>query len=177
MVLMELVFKLNYIKIKCILDLNKTKMNTKLTNLLLVILLTLILSSCKNNADVERAIETFFVFIIQIVSFILFGISSLVLSIIGSTSKTNTPKIIGSIILGVFTLISIICFAMIIEINPKRDYIFFAFVVDAIFIGVSIFFLTKSKNKIGINAAITDDYLDKVIESKEEEEIDEMESI
>ena len=153
-------------------------MKTKLTNLVLVAFLILLITSCKDNADVERAIETFFVFVIQVISFVLFGISSLVLSIIGASNKTNTAKIIGGILMGVFTLISVVCLFMIIEINPKRDYIYVAFLIDFIVIAISLFFLTKKKGASQLETGIiTDKDLDQIIESKEENDIDELESI
>ena len=142
-------------------------MKSKLTHLFLALTLILLLSSCRNNAEVERAIQTFFIFVLQLVSFLLFGTPSIILSVVGSTSKKDTPKIIGSILLGVFTLVSISCFVAIQDINPKRDYIYFAFLVDAVVIGVSLYFLTKSKKVTVRPEVVTDEYLDKIIEDKE----------
>jgi len=125
------------------------------------------MSSCRDNAAAQKAIETFFIFVLQIVSFALFGISSLILSVVGSTAKTSTPKIIGGILLGIFIIITVSCFNEIQRINPKRDYIYIAFVVDALIIGLSIFYLTKSKKEVEMNDIKSTEELDKIIEAEE----------
>ena len=70
----------------------------KTTYLIPLLFLAVVMASCKNSAEIDRAIETFFVFVIQIISFGLLGISSLVICIVG---KTTTAKVIGGILLGI----------------------------------------------------------------------------
>lgn len=153
-------------------DLIKTLMKTKHANLLVLLLLIMILPSCRNNADVERAFETFLMFLVQIITFVLFGISSIVLSIISSlgSTKSSTPKIIGIILVTIFALITAICLMITVEINPKRNYIFFAFVVDAMAIFLSVFFLFKPKGESAQISAqnYSTAQLDKIIEIKPE---------
>lgn len=148
-------------------------MKSKHSNLLLLILLVVILSSCRaSSADVDRAIETFLMFVLQIVAFVLLGISSLVLSIISSlaSTKSNTPKIIGIILVSLFALTTSICLMITIDINPKRNYIFFAFVIDAMVIFLSVFFLFKPKGESSQLQAqnYSNAQLDKIIEIKPE---------
>jgi len=158
-------------------------MTSKQKSIIALIFLVIVMTSCRNNREAERAIQTFFVFVIQVVSFVLFGISSLVLSIVGSSSKTSTPRIIGIVLLSIFALITTVCFMLIQDINPNRDYIYFAFVVDVVLIGLSIFFLTKPRKSVSVangntgQPEITDEYLDKIIESEAVDEIDELEQI
>lgn len=147
-------------------------MKTKHVNLLVLLLIILILPSCRNNADVERAFETFLMFIVQIITFVLFGISSIVLSIVSSlgSTKSSTPKIIGIILVTIFALITAICLMITIEINPKRNYIFFAFVIDTMAIFLSVFFLFKPKGESAQVSAqnYSNTHLDKIIEVKAE---------
>ena len=156
-------------------------MTSRQKSVLTLFLLVLLLTSCRHDREAERAIQTFFVFVIQVVSFVLFGISSLVLSILSVSGKNKSLKVVGTILLIVFSLVTLFCFMMIQDINPRRDFIYFAFVVDAVVIGISIYFLAKPQNSTQqINsrqAQVTDEYLDKIIESEEVDEIDELEQL
>lgn len=153
-------------------------MNIKNINILIILVIILIFTSCKNNADLEKAIEIFFIFVIQVISFVLFGIAGIVLSIVSSNSKTNTTKIIGGILIGIFTIVSIICLLITLDINPKKNYIYFVFLIDFIIISISIFFLAKNKytgNKLTHNS--NEDYLEQIIESNTDKEINDIDSL
>ena len=67
-------------------------------------------------------------------------------------------------------LITAICLMITIEINPKRNYIFFAFVIDAMAIFLSAFFLLKPKGEPAHVTAqnYSNEQLDKIIEVKAE---------
>jgi len=140
-------------------------------NVLILLYLMLLTVSCQNNNDIGRAVNTFMVFTLQIISFVLFGIAGLVLSIVSSTSKTNTPKTIGIILLSIFSLFSLINFFKVIDINPNESYIYYSFFVDVVIIGISIYFLTKSKESRYENEDVTDDFLDEIINSELDDEI------
>lgn len=146
-------------------------MKFQLKSLLIVLSLILLTVSCQNNNDIGRAVNTFMIFILQVISFVLFGVSALVLSIVSSSSKTNTPKTIGVILLSIFSLFSLINFFKVVDINPNENYIYYSFFVDVVVISISIYFLTKSKAPKYENEDVTDDFLDEIINSELEDEI------
>ena len=146
-------------------------MKFQLKSLLIVLSLILLTVSCQNNNEIGRAVNTFMIFILQVISFVLFGVSALVLSIVSSSSKTNTPKTIGVILLSIFSLFSLINFFKVVDINPNENYIYYSFFVDVVVISISIYFLTKSKAPKYENEDVTDDFLDEIINSELEDEI------
>lgn len=145
------------------------KIRTK--NLILIMCIAILFASCRNTNDFDRAVGTFMVFILQVISFVLFGVSALVLSIVSSSSKTNTTKIMSIVLLSIFALFSLINFSKVTDINPNQNYIYYSFFIDVIIIGISVYFLTKSKPSKFDNEDVTDDYLDKIIDSELENEI------
>lgn len=138
----------------------KLTMNKHLAVLALIALM-IIMASCNdsNKAEVDRAIQVFFLGVLEVINMLLFGIVSVVFCVLSVTSPKQAFKILGWIFLSIFFLFTMIIFVVVIDHKPKNPQIFFVFLIAFGMIVVSLVFATKkSKHVIQKNNA---DLLDK----------------
>jgi len=97
----------------------------------------------------------------------------MVLCITGSNKpKPNSQSLIGSILLIIFTLVTIFTLIITLNIKPKRFYIYFAFFIDSIIIFIGFFFLLKkSKEKMSSKDSKS---LDDIIKNNTIDEFDDI---
>lgn len=138
----------------------KLTMNKHLAVLALIALM-IIMASCNdsNKAEVDRAIQVFFLGVIEVINMLLFGIVSVVFCVLSVTSPKPAFKILGWIFLSIFFLFTMIIFVAVLDHKPKNPQIFFVFLIAFGMKVVSLVFaMKKSKHVIQKNNA---DLLDK----------------
>lgn len=112
--------------------------------------ITIFLISCNNGAkqEMNRAVEVFFLGVLQVLNMSLFGISSLVLCILSITSTKPVFKILGGILLGIFFLFMSLGLMAVTRANPKHFDIYILFILEIVMIiAAFICLLIKPKNK------------------------------
>ena len=134
-----------------------------------ILVATLFLGSCRNGQqeNFNRAVEVFFLGVLQVINMIFFGTASLILCIISGTNPKQIFKVLGGVFLGLFSLFALIGFVNVIEANPRENDIFIIFLMEFAMIIVSMIFVFK-KPKATINPANNEKYLDKIIDEKDE---------
>lgn len=146
----------------------KTLNLTKI-NLALVIAIAVLLVSCRaNQANVDRAVGVFFIGVLQVINMIIFGIAGLIMCIVSSTSNKQIYKILGWIFFGIFSLFTVMGFMALTEIGPRHNEIYVIFMMEAAMMIISLIFVLKKPNPKQKQQAVDSNYLDKVINDKDE---------
>jgi len=120
----------------------------------LLLLLTGILVACKNSSkeNFDRAVEVFFLGVLQVINLILFGVTALVFSIISATNSKPVFKTLGAVFLGIFTVFMIMGFLAVTRAQPRHFDIYIIFTVEAVMIIVAfICVLIKPKKSTVIS--------------------------
>lgn len=122
-----------------------------------LLFIVFMLIACHNGSkeNVNRAVEVFFLGVLQVINLILFGVSAVVFSAISITSNKPVFKILGGIFLGIFTIFFLMGFFAVSSARPKHFDIYIIFAVEAIMIIVAfICLIIKPKKNIAATTPI-----------------------
>ena len=144
-------------------------LNLTRINLVLLVAATVFLISCRGNqANVDRAVGVFFVGVLQVINMIFFGVAALILCIVSATNSKQVYKVLGWVFLGIFILFTLMGFMAITELKPRHGEIYVVFMMEAAMIIVALIFVIKKPNPKQKQQAVDANYLDKVINDKDE---------
>jgi hypothetical protein len=141
-------------------------MKSNLTRSIIIVTLLLLLTSCRNNADVNRGVEVFFLGVLQVLNMIFFGICAVVFSVLAGTGGKMVFKTLGGIFLGLFFLFTAMGFSEVQGVGPRSNEIYIIFLMELAMIIISFIFLLK-KPKITQSEKKRQSDLDQVINDNE----------
>lgn len=145
------------------------KMISNKTLLALIVVVTLLLVSCRDGhqENFNRAIEVFFLGVLQVINMIFFGTASLIFCIISATNPKQIYKVLGGVFLGIFSLFGLIGFINVVDANPRENQIFIIFLMEFAMIVISAVFVLKKPKKV-TETVDNEKYLDKIIDETDE---------
>jgi len=141
--------------------------NKNLIMLLLCSILFLVSCRGQNNDNFNRAVEVFFLGVLQVINMIIFGVASLVFCVISGTNPKQIFKVLGGVFLGIFSLFSLIGFISVIDANPRENDIFIVFLMEFAMIVISMIFVFKKPKAVSA-VENKDQYLNKIIDDTDE---------
>jgi len=122
-------------------------MNYKTRSLILLVLL-LILFSCKDPKQADKAIEVFFLGVLQVINLILIGVTAMVMCVLAYSNGKEIFRILGWVFLILFSLFTLMGFISVIKLNPRNPEIFYVFIIELIMIVVCLVFIIIKPNTI-----------------------------
>ena len=151
-------------------DRNSRHIHTSIQVLILfgLILFTL---SCKNPEQARNAFHVFLIGVLQVINLVLFGVSSIVFSILGFSSGKHGYKIAGGILTGIFFLFTLFTFLGLQEWHPRHYDIYIIFAISLVIAITSLILVVKSpKHQVqNINSNVKHaEALDKIINEEDE---------
>lgn len=131
----------------------------KQTQLLLIFsLFLLLLFSCtpQEKENFDRSVSVFFLGLFQVFNIVLFGISSFILCLLGTTSQKKLLKIIGGCLLAVFVLFGALGLLAVLEERPRHNTVYILFVFEFMIVATNIVLLFVPLKKTISDARLTD---------------------